>query len=172
MRHFRSSRGSRNRSLSTVIQSFKKVINHAPASRTVTTIHVFNISTGEDSVAAGQTSVTDVSVPTGSVMRAVEIQYSVSQLVSQAAYFWTTIQRLESGQAQISGRTVGGNPQRNQVHRQGQFMVGDDQNSNHVIRFPIPKRFQRVKDGSKWIFTIESDVVHNSAVQIIYKFYR
>ncbi len=164
--------GRRSGSPRSVVQSFKKVINHAPASRTATTIHVFNISTGVDSVAAGQTSVTDVNVPTGSIIKYVEIQYSISQLVSQAAYFWVTIQRLDSGQAQISGRTVGGNPQRNQVLKQLQLVVGKDQNSNHVWKFKVPKRFQRVREGSKWLLTIESDVVHNSAIQHIYKFYR
>ncbi len=155
-----------------VIQSFKKVINHAPASRTATTIHAFNISFGVDSVAAGQTSVTDVNVPTGSIIKFAEIQYNISQLVTQAAYFWATVQRTHVGQFPISGRLVGGSSQRNQVMRQLQLVVGKDQNSNHVWKFKVPKKFQRVREGDAWIFTLESDVVHNSAVQHIYKFYR
>ncbi len=171
---FRSFRGFRRRSggMRPVIQSFKKVINHAPASRTVDTVHAFNIAAGVDSQAAGQTSVTDVNVPTGSIIKWVEIQFSASNLVSQAAYFWATLQIRHTGQSTVSGRLVGGNPQRNQIHRQLQFQLGQNQNSNHVWKWKVPKRIQRVREGDVLLFTLESDVVHNSGIQIIYKFYR
>ncbi len=167
-----SFRGMRRSMPRIVIQSFKKVINHAPASRTVTTTHVFNIMAGVDSVTVGQTGPTDVNVPTGSVIDFVEIQFSISQLVTQAAYFWATIQRVHSGQNFQSGRVIGGNPQRNQVHRQLQFLVGKDQNSNHIWKWKVPRKYSRVREGDVWALTIESDVVHNSAVQHIYKFKR
>ncbi len=171
---FHFSRGSRRRSSMPrpVIQTFKKVINHAPASRTVTTVHNFLASTGVDSIAAGQTGVTDVNVPTGSRIDFIEFQFNFSNLVSQAAYFWVSIQRAHTGQPFISSRVVGGNPQRNQVHRQMQYIVGQDQNSNHVWKFKVPKKFGRVREGDSWGLTIESDIVHNSACQIIYKFLR
>ncbi len=170
---YRSFRASRRRSMPrAVIQSFKKVINHAPASRTVTTVHQFPMVLGTDSVAAGQTSVTDTAVPTGSIVKYIEIQFNATNLTSQSAYFWATLQVKHSGQPIISGRLVGGSPQRNQIYRQLQFVIGLDQNSNHVWKWKVPKRFQRVREGDAWNFTLESDVVHNSAVQIIYKFYR
>ncbi len=172
MPRFRSSRGMRSRGMRPVIQSFKKVLDFAPASRTVTTTHQFTMVDGVDSVAAGQTGVEDAAVPTGAVVKFIEIQFCISQLTSQAAYFWMTIQVKHSGQAVVPGRTVGGNPQRNQVYRQLMVVIGKDQNSNHVWKWKVPKRFTRVREGDKWVFTIESDVVHNSGTQVIYKFYR
>ncbi len=168
----RGFRGSRRRSSLQVVQSFKKVINHAPASRTVTTVHPFNVSFGVDSVAAGQTSPTDVNVPTGSVIKNFESQFSVTNLTNQNQYFWVSIQRTHSGQAPVSARAVGGHPQRNQVFRLLQFMVGQSQNSNHVWKFKVPAKYGRVREGDAWVMTIESDVVFNAAVQHIYKFYR
>ena len=162
----------RRSGLGAVVQSYKKVLNFAPASRTVTTTHTFIASDGQDSVAAGQTGVTDASVPTGSVIRNIEFQFSVTNLTSQSEYFWASIQRVHTGQGAISARAVGGSPQRNQVHKLYQFMVGKDQNSNHVWKFKVPKKFGRVREGDAWMLTIESDAVHNSAVQVIYKFYR
>ena len=154
-----------------VIQSYKKVINHAPASRT-TGKQAFGISTGVDSVAAGQTSATDTQVPTGSVIKFIEIQFSVSNLVSVSMFQWIAIQQLRSGQSSIAPNVVGGDPQRNQVHFQKMIQVGKDQNSNMTIRFKVPKKFQRVREGDIWEFTTIADQVSSSAVQIIYKFYR
>ncbi len=172
MRHFRGSRGGRRGSMRPVIMTFKKVLDYAPASRTVDTVHQFNIAAGVDSVAAGQTTPTDVNVPTGSMVRFVEIQFSASNLVSQSEYFWATIQIKHTGQGVVSGRVVGGNPQRNQVFRQLQFQLGQNQSSNHVWKWKVPPKFQRLREGDVMVFTLESDVAHNSAVQIIYKFLR
>ncbi len=169
MFHRRARRSSRPKA---IIQSFKMVVDHAPASRAATTVHNFTISTGQDSLAAGQGSPINTNVPTGAIIPFFEIQWSTVNLVSVSAYFWVTIQRLHSGQSAISGRVVGGDPQRNQVHRQLQYIVGKDQNSNHVWKFSVPPKYRRVREGDIWMFTIESDVVHNSAVQIIYKHQR
>jgi len=170
-RHYSRVMGRRN-GMRPVIQSFKKVLDFAPASRTVTTTHQFNLVVGVDSVAAGQTTVSDANVPTGAMVKFIEVQYAISQLVSQAAYFWTTIQIRHAGQSVVSGRTVGGNAQRNQVFHQTHIVIGKDQNSNHVYKWKVPKGQQRVREGDTWQFTIESDVVHNSSIQAIYKFYR
>lgn len=160
------------RMVSAPIQSFKKVINHAPASRVASTTINMEIANGVDSVAAGQTSAIDVNVPTGSVIKYIDIQYSAQNLVNVAAFLWTSIIQLRSGQGNVAPNVVGGDPQRNQVHHQDFRCIGQNQNVNVRIRFKIPKRFQRVRDGDKWRFLSLGDQVHTSAAQIIYKFYR
>lgn len=160
------------RSTGQVIQSFKKVINDAPASRASATVIPFIVVQGVDSVAAGQTTATDVQVPTGSVIKAIEFQYTVANLVSIASNHWISIQHLRSGQTRIAPNAVGGNPQRNQVHFQKLFNVGKDQNSNHTIKFLIPKKYQRVREGDSWEFVAYGDTIHTSGIQVIYKFYR
>lgn len=155
-----------------IVQSYKKVINHAPASRAASTILNFALSEGVDSVAAGQTGPTDVNVPTGAVIKYIEIQYVDVNLVAIASIRHVSIQKLHQGQSTINPALVGGNAQRNQVHMQQMFSVGQNQNSNHVYRFKIPKKFQRVREGDKWQFVVFGDSIHTSAVQAIYKFYR
>ncbi len=171
VRHFRSSRGTRRRSMS-VVQSFKKIINTAPASVAASTAVNFVASTGQDSVAAGQTSAVDTNVPTGSVIKFIEWQFSIQNLVNVAAYCWIILVRLDSGQTAPSPQTVGGSPVRNQVHRQLFFTVGQNQNVNRTIRFPVPAKYQRVKEASTWRLRVESDQVSSMGCQTIYKFLR
>ncbi len=130
------------------------------------------MSAGVDSVAAGQTSVTDGGVPTGSVILGFDIQISMQNLVNIAAFVWVTVQRLDSGQAAVDAQAVGGDPQRNQVHLQLQRSLGQNQNRDFVVPFKVPKRFQRVKEGSVWVVTVKCDAIRTEAVQIIYKFLR
>lgn len=165
----RRRRVSRPRS---VTQTFKKVLNHAPLSVAAGTQTTYNLSTGQDSVAAGQTSATDQNVPTGSVITSFDIQVSLSNLVSIASFVWITVQRLDNGQTAVDGQAVGGDPQRNQVHLQIQRSLGKDQNRDIVIPFAVPKKFQRVKEGSSWIVTVKCDTIRTQAVQAIYKFLR
>lgn len=155
-----------------VVQSFKKVINHAPASIAAATRTNYNASTGTDSVAAGQTSATDTAVPTGSVIKYIEFQYSVTNLVGIASHHWISVQLTHSGQTPINPDVIGGNPNRNQVHYQLMYNVGQDQNSNHIVKFKVPKRFQRVREGDIWRLVTISDTITTQACQIIYKFYR
>ncbi len=81
----------------TVIQSFKKVINYAPAGRTASAKLDFEMATGQDSVAAGQTGSTDVNVPTGSVITSIDIQYCISNLVGVSGFQHISIQRVLPG---------------------------------------------------------------------------
>ena len=159
------------RALGQVIQSYKKVLTHAPASSAASQID-YDLSSGVDSVAAGQTSGTDANVPTGAVLKYIEIQYSVQNLVSVAATQYLCIQRVHSGQSNINPSAVGGHAQRNQVHWQLLKMCGQDQNNNMTIRFKVPKKFQRVREGDKWVLSVYTDVTHTHACQVIYKFYR
>ncbi len=162
----------RRSSIKTVIQSFKKVINVAPTSRLAATTIGDNITVGTDSVAAGQTGPTDAAVPTGSVLKFIEIQFTVGNLVLVNDFVHWALGLYHSGQTPPSPIVIGGSPLRNQIHRQGMFTVGQQQNSTHVIKFKIPPRFQRVREGDFWQFTRNYSAVSTDALQIIYKFYR
>ncbi len=153
------------------IQSQKVILNFAPASRTTSAIF-FPFVTGTDAVAAGQTSVTDSAVPTGSTIKYVEIQFSQSNLVLVAMFTHTTITCARSGQAVVAPNVVGGSPLRNTVYHQTLRNVGQQQNSNYVLKFRPPKNIQRIREGDVWTFTTISDQVSSSACQIIYKYYR
>ncbi len=155
-----------------VIQSFKKVLNDAPTSRVPATNIVLNLAKGVDSVAAGQTGVIDADVPTGCVIRSIEIQWSYANLSGGNCFIHTTIQKLRSGQGGIAANLVGGNPQRNQVFHQTMRSIGTDQNGNAVFRLKIPKMFQRMREGDVWQFSRTGTAVYTDALQVIYKFYR
>ncbi len=154
-----------------VIQSYKKVLNYAPTSQGTSVIPKA-MSIGTDSVAAGQTSPTDTAVPTGSVIKFFEVHYTVTNLLSTQLVMHMCFQLLHSGQAVLVPNVVGGSPRRNQVHYQLMFGVGEQQNSNHVWRFKVPKRFQRVREGDVWQFLTIGSGNHSDSAQIIYKFYR
>lgn len=168
---YRRRRG-RRRSLGNVIQSYKKVLSPGPASHAAATQIDTTISNGVDSVAAGQTSATDPDVPVGAVIKYIEIQYSVQNLVSIACTQWMSIQRTHTGQSNLAPFAVGGSPQRNQTHYQLVRMLGNDQNNNMTLRFKVPSKFQRVREGDKWIFSVYADAIVTDVAQIIYKFYR
>lgn len=165
-------RRSRRGSLGTVVQSYKKVLNFAPASHAAAgNIHNV-IMTGVDSVAAGQTGPTDQNVPTGSLVKYIEIQHSFVNLVSVASFMHIAIQRTHSGQVPIAANAVGGNPQRNQVMHLQMVNLGADQNGNRKYGFKIPKKYQRVREGDNWVFTVVCDTIWTDALQVIFKFYR
>ncbi len=171
MYHTRGNRGGRRRGMQAVIQSYKKIINFVPASYGAGFNSQF-MATGQDSVAAGQTGVTDVNVPTGSIIKFLEIQFAVSNIVSGPTYVNCTIQYILSGQGVVNPDSVGGNPQRNQVLHQEFFAVGKDQNSLHKFKFKIPPKFRRLREGMSWVMVWSNNVSVNNKTQIIYKFYR
>lgn len=154
-----------------VTQSFKKVLNEAPASRAATE-HTMGLVTGVDSIAAGQTSAVDPQVPTGAKIFRIEIQYAASNLVSIASFAHITVQLLRSGQGSINSNVVGGNPQRNQVIHQDLMSLGKDQNINRKYIISVPKQFQRVREGDQWRFNRNYSQITTDCVQVIYKFYR
>ncbi len=166
-KHYRRRMGPRP-----VINSFKKVLNFAPASRLSATDIESIITTGTDSVAGGQTSVNDSQVPTGSLVKFFEIQWSLGNTTGGSAFFNAIIQLTHSGQGGLSPVTVGGSPQRNQVFFQTAFQLGNGQNGSRTYRFKIPKKFQRIREGDRWLFTRTGNATYTDAVQVIYKFYR
>ncbi len=161
----------RGRSMAPVIQSMKYVVDYAPASQPVAKLD-FPISTGTDLVPAGQSSPAVTIVPTGSVIKFIEIHYAVVNLASTAAFMYVSIQRLHSGQTSVDPRTIGGSAQRNQCHFQALYVVGEQQNTTRNFRFKVPKKFQRVREGDIWQLVTYCTGVTSQAVQMIYKFYR
>jgi len=167
VRHFRSFRGSR-RSPGVARKTYKKVLNMAEASFTAGQ-RAENLLQGVDSTAIGQTSATDILVPTGARIRFFEIQFCVTNAVDQTAYINTLVQYTLSGQGNQDPDAVGGSPFRNQVLHQQLFTVGFNQNSTHNFRIKIPKQFQRVKEGMIWRFMWSNSNTVNRRVQVIYK---
>ncbi len=168
----RGFRGSRRRSgPRPVIQSYKKVLYYAGASFTAGFQTEF-IAQGVDSVAAGQTGPTDVQVPTGSIIKYVEVQFAANNPSAAAVYLNCTLQYTRSNQNMLDPGVVGGHAQRNQVLHMDLFSVGHDQNSTHKFKFKIPKHLQRLQEGMDWGLTWANDATVGRTVQIIYKFYR
>ncbi len=170
MYHRRSRR--RSSPVRPVINSIKTVINIAPASRAAATDFPIPMSTGDISVAPGQTTTSDSGVPIGSHIKFIEIQYAITNLVAISMFVNMCIQLTRAGQSPVSPLTVGTSMQRNQVHYQQLFSVGKEQNSNHVWRFKVPRRFQRVREGDVWNFSRNASATFTEATQIIYKYYR
>ncbi len=170
MRHWgRSRRRSMPRQ---VVQSFKKVINEAPVSQAAGSRSII-ISQGVDSVAAGQTSPTDADVPTGSIIKFIEIQVAMGQITGGAVFAHCSIQQMRSQQTAIPSNVIGGSPRRNQVFHQFLWEFGVNQSWSRIIKFKVPPRFSRVREGDSWIFEITtSGGSVTQAFQIIYKFYR
>ncbi len=158
--------------MGTVIQSFKKVINHALTSRAAGASIGHPLVTGVDSVAAGQTGPTDTNVPTGSVIRFVEVQYSWTNLVSVSHIINGMIQFQRSGSAIVDPILVGGNPNRNQIMNQFMRSVGQNQNGNITIRVKVPSIYQRIREGDVWTLVTNATQVYSDQVQAIFKFYR
>ncbi len=161
----------RTRPMGQVVQSYKKVLNFAPVSQGAGSRNII-FTIGQDSVAAGQTTPTDANIPTGAVVKFVEIQMSLGQIVGGAVFAHCSIQQIRSGQSSIPSNIIGGNPQRNQVFHQFMYQLGINQNFNRTIKFKVPGRFQRVREGDFWVFEITTSNTLTQAFQIIYKFYR
>ncbi len=170
MFHSRGFRGTRRRGIRPIIKSFKKVLFNVNASFGAGFQTEF-IAQGIDGVAPGQSSVNDPVVPTGSVIKYVEVQFAANNSVATPVYLNCTLQYKLSGQAFIDPNAVGGNQQRNQVMHQDLFAVAQNQNSTHKFKFKIPKGFQRLREGMQWGLVWANSATVNREVQIIYKFY-
>ncbi len=172
MFHSRGFRGSRRRSsLGNVVQSYKKIIFRVNASF-VSGFQTEELVLGVDGIAAGQTSATDVNVPTGSIIKFFEVQFTANNAVATPCYLNCTLQYRLSNQPAINPNNMGGDNQRNQCLHMDLFSVGQDQNSTHKFKFKIPKQFQRVREGMKWTLVWSNSATINRELQCIYKFYR
>lgn len=168
----RGSRGYRRKpTMRPVIQSYKKVLHFVNASFSAG-FQSERIVIGVDSVAAGQLSNTDSQVPTGSVIKYMEVQFAVHNSVETPCFINCTLQYTLPGQTALDPNTVGGNNQRNQVLHMDLFSVGALQNSTHKFKQKIPKGMQRIREGTSWFITWRNSATVNREVQMIYKFYR
>jgi len=171
MFHSRGSRGSRRRrGPGPIVKSFKKVIFFVNASFT-TGFQTDQLAVGVDAIAPSQTSATDGNVPTGSIIKFIEVQFSVSNVVSTPCYVNCTLQYRLNQQLVVDPRIVGGNPRRNNVLHMDNFSIGADQNSTHKFKFKIPKQFQRLREGMSWDLVWSNSATVNRETQAIYKFY-
>lgn len=127
---------------------------------------------GVDSVAAGQVSATDANVPTGCHVKFIEVQFAVHNSVETPCFVNCSVQYILQSQTSQNPDLLGGNAQRNQVIHQDMFSVGALQNSTHKFKIKIPKRFQRIKEGTQWLLVWSNTATVNRALQVVYKFYR
>ncbi len=168
----RGFRGSRRRSgPRPVVQSQKVVLNFLDASFSAG-FSTEQLAVGVDAVAAGQTSVTDANIPTGSMLKFIEVQFAVNNAAATAAYVTCSLQYKLVGQSFIDPSVVGGSKQRNQVLHMDLFSVGQNQNSTHKFKFKIPKGFQRIREGMSWGLTWNNSQTVNRRALVIYKYYR
>ncbi len=154
-----------------VVQSYKKVLNIIPTSRVAQQNNEVLVI-GVDSVAAGQTSNIDPNVPTGAIIKYIEVQLAVINLSPSAAFINTAFQYKLDGQSVADPIAIGGDARRNQVLHQSMFGIGADQNNTRTYRLKIPKKFQRLREGMQWVFVFRNSETISVALQVIYKFYR
>ncbi len=169
MRHFRGS-PRRSMRLQPIVKSYKKVLFFAEAAFTAGFTNQFLVQ-GTDNISPTQSSQTDGTVPTGSIVKYIEVQFAISNLVSTPCYITCSLQYTLAGQSPKDPVSIGGNNQRNQVLHMDMYSVGANQNSNHKFRFKIPKKFQRVREGMNWALTWATNVTVNNQTLVIYKFY-
>ncbi len=169
MRHRRRSSRSRLPSMGQRVQSYKQVEQIAPASRAAGTRFDLPLSVGVDDWTA---SAGNRNVPTGSIIKEIDIQWSGANLVNIASFLFFSIQLTRAGQSPIDPRAQGGNAQRNQIYLTLLKSLGQTQNRDIHIHFKVPKAWQRVREGDNWQFTRECNTIFTEAITVIYKFYR
>ncbi len=170
MRHFRSYRGSRRRSIPrSTIRSAKYIVQVAGASEAVG-LQAHTMILGTDNATLGQTSATDVAVPTGAKVSIIDISMPKVNLGAATANFvhWC-IQRTVTGQALINPINASGNPLRKNILLTGVLGLGAGQNNNLHIRFKIPPKYQRIADGDVWSVVMNNGLVTSAIYQFIYK---
>ncbi len=150
------------------MRSYKKQINHTIVSSALLTANA--ICSGVDSLALGQTTITDANVPTGSKVRGFLIQLSITNPGTTSVEWGANLQYIVSGQASnVNPLAVGGDPQRNQVLKSWHGIISQDSMTNINQYVKIPKFLQRVKEGMIWRIAINSSAAREQAIQIIYK---
>ncbi len=169
-RHF-SRRMGRSSGMAPVTRSYKKVLNFLESGYAAGFREHLLVS-GVDNATSGQGSNVDAAVPTGCIVKFIEVQFSVTNVTASNLYVNTTFGYRLSGQVAIDPKAVGGNPQRNQILHQSQTGIGTNQNYTRTFKFKIPKKFQRLREGMKWDFTWANNESANVQIQVIYKFYQ
>ncbi len=163
-RHFR-----RSRPRQVYAKTFKKVLNFAPSSHGAGVIVDNQLCLGTDAIAIGQTTPTDATVPTGSIIESFVVQYGAVNLSAISCFHHYAMQYTIGSQSLfVPPNLVGGNNQRNQVIKQNQHSMGQGQNYNVILRFKIPRKFQRIKEGMRWTFSSVATSAITDSIQVIY----
>ncbi len=171
MRHFRSYRGSRRRSIPrSTIRSAKYIVQVAAASEASGT-GAATIMTGTDSAVIGQTGPTDAAVPVGAKVSTIEIFMPKVNLATTANFIHWTIQRIRTGQSVINPLSAAGDPLRTNIMLSGVVGLGDRQNSNLHVRYKIPPKMQRLASGDSWIIVNNNTSAVSTVYQFIYKIF-
>ncbi len=128
---------------------------------------------GKDNTTLGQASVTDTDVPVGSKVTVIDIFMPKVNLGAATANFihWT-LQRTQTGQAVINPISAGGNPLRTNILLSGVMGLGAGQNNSLHIRYKVPKRFQRIRDGDVWNLVNNNGLAVSAIYQFIYKVFQ
>ncbi len=134
-----------------------------------TTKKNFDLVIGVDNETLGQSSSTDKNVPSGAKVKQINIMTCWGSITGVSTFVHWSIQRTKSGQSSINPTAVGGDPLRTNVMMQGMQCVGEFQNAAVDIKYKIPKKFWRIADGDKWIFTSISSTNVDTVKQAIYK---
>ncbi len=170
MPRFRGYQGMRRRNgPRPSINTYKKVLNFLEASFPGGSNDELLVTT-LDGISPTQVTNIDATVPTGSILKFIEIHFAGVNNGATGVFISFAVQYALSGQASINAEQVGGNSQRNQVLHQALFTIGPNQNSSHIIRLKIPKRFHRLKEGMKWHLTWTNSGTINREILCIYKF--
>lgn len=147
-----------------VTVNYKKVLNFAAQTVMPGTIVTEEIIQGVDGVSPGQGGVVDGTVPTGCQVKGIVIQGGWHESANQANVLHWTIQLLRGSQVNpVHPQLVGGDVQRNQVFKQGCRFIEQSTSNNQNFYFKIPKGFQRIRDGDRWVLSWISD---NSLVRV------
>lgn len=150
--------------------TFKKIIYNAGASIAAGTKNDHNIIATVDNITPKQTTNIDVDVPTGSIVTDIYCWVSFANLVSIASFASLTIQQVLANQAgTVNPFTMGGNAQRNQIFYTKFFSLGKDQNVNCMVHFKVPKKYQRMREGTLWRATTNCETIRSEASMMIYK---
>ncbi len=149
-------------------RSVKYVIDEVQGTSQTTT-QSFELAKGVDDETLGQSSATDNSVPTGVKIRQFNIMTCWGSITGVSTFLHWSIQRLSSSQNAIDPTAVGGNPLRTNVMMQGMICIGDKQNATLDIKYKVPKKFWRIKDGDRWMLTTKSSTNVDTVKQVIYK---
>ncbi len=150
------------------MRTYKKQLNYVIVSSALVTAD--NLAVGVDSLAIGQTSITDANVPTGTRIRGFLIQLSITNPGTTSVEWGANVQYLLSGQAaNVPPLAVGGNPQRNQVIKSWHGIIAQDSMTNLNVYVKLPKQFQRIKEGTLWRIVIDSSAAREQAIQVIYR---
>ncbi len=150
-------------------RSVKYQVTQAAASESAG-LTAITIASGKDDETLGQTSVTDISVPTGSKIAQIEIWMPKVNLGAGTANFITwSIQRTQSGQSVVDPIIQAGNPLRRNVMLTGKLGLGAGQNNNLHIKYKLPKKYQRIGEGDVWNIVNNNGLAVSTEYMFIYK---